>query len=216
MTRRALSHVGACGTGTAGAYNGCWVGTCLRVLACSKHVARAGDGIEFALSWPQVAAVPSIYIKVIKAEGIRQHKRRFPTPSMLIRVSVAGQAQPEVVKTKPMPAGSDPLWCDFALPYFTYHLQATIPAVNCCRVLAGGARGKLKRLQWVLTNRLMRPERCALPCLREISGTKNSRCLSPTQLPLSWNAQSGTRKTSRLIRLRASNLLGGCSIKAGN
>ncbi len=82
--------------------------------------ARACDGIQFALPWPQVAAVPSIYIKVIKAEGIRQHKGRVPTPSMLIRVSVAGQAQPEVLKTKPMPAGSDPLWCDFALPFLAF------------------------------------------------------------------------------------------------
>jgi hypothetical protein len=93
-----------------------------------------------------VAAVPSIYIKVIKAEGIRQHKGRVPTPSMLIRVSVSGQAQPEVLKTKPMPAGSDPLWCAFALPYFAYHLQAAVSAFSCCRVLAGGARGKLKTL----------------------------------------------------------------------
>ena len=105
MTRSALSHVGACGTGTAGAYNGCWVGICVRVLACRKNEeelqgARAGDGIQFALPWPQVATVPSIYIKVIKAEGIRQHKGRVPTPSMLIRVSVAGQAQPEVRKVK--------------------------------------------------------------------------------------------------------------------
>jgi len=37
VTRRALSHVGACGTGTAGAYNGCWVGICVRVLACRKN-----------------------------------------------------------------------------------------------------------------------------------------------------------------------------------
>jgi len=94
----------------------------------------------------RVAAVPSIYIKVMKAEGIRQHMGRVPTPSMLIRVSVAGQAQPEVLKTKPMPAGSDPLWCAFALPYFAYHLQAAVSAFSCCGVLAGGARGKLKTL----------------------------------------------------------------------
>lgn len=62
-----------------------------------------------------MAAVPSIYIKVIKADGIRQHQGRVPTPSMLIRVSVAGQAQPEVLKTKSMPAGTDPLWCAFVL-----------------------------------------------------------------------------------------------------
>ena len=31
---------------------------------------------------------------------------------MLIRVSVAGQAQPEVIKTKPMPPGTDPMWCE--------------------------------------------------------------------------------------------------------
>lgn len=155
MTRRALSHVGACGTGTAGAYNGCWVGICVRVLACRKNEeelqgARAGDGIQFALPWPQVATVPSIYIKVIKAEGIRQHKGRVPTPSMLIRVSVAGQAQPEVLKTKPMPAGSDPLWCAFALPCVAYHMQAAIPAVSCCRVLAGQGKSK-QRSQCALT-----------------------------------------------------------------
>jgi hypothetical protein len=32
VTRRALSHVGACGTGTAGAYNGCWVGRCVQEI----------------------------------------------------------------------------------------------------------------------------------------------------------------------------------------
>ena len=51
-----------------------------------------------------------IYIKVVKAEGIRQHNMQNPTPSMLIRVSVSGDAQPEVLKTKPVPAGVDPIW----------------------------------------------------------------------------------------------------------
>ena len=55
-------------------------------------------------------STPMIYIKVVKAEGIRQHKGRDATPSMLIRVSVAGEAQPQVLKTKAMPSGSDPTW----------------------------------------------------------------------------------------------------------
>jgi hypothetical protein len=54
--------------------------------------------------------MPQIFIKVVKAEGIRQHKGRDPTPSMLIRVSVAGEAQPQVLKTKPMNPGTDPAW----------------------------------------------------------------------------------------------------------
>jgi len=54
--------------------------------------------------------VPQIFIKVVKAEGIRPHKGRDPTPSMLIRVSVAGEAQPQVLKTKPMHPGTNPSW----------------------------------------------------------------------------------------------------------
>jgi len=57
-----------------------------------------------------VPTAPAIFIKVVKAEGIRQHNGQDPTPSMLIRVSVAGEAMPQVLKTKPMPAGVDPTW----------------------------------------------------------------------------------------------------------
>ena len=61
--------------------------------------------------------MPTICINVIKAEGLRQHKGRDPTPSMLIRVSVAGVAQPQVLKTKPMPPGVDQSWNqEFMLP----------------------------------------------------------------------------------------------------
>jgi hypothetical protein len=51
-----------------------------------------------------------IFVKVVKAENIRMHKGQTPTPSMLIRVSVAGVGQPLVQKTKSMPAGSNPEW----------------------------------------------------------------------------------------------------------
>lgn len=64
----------------------------------------------FATAKQAPPSTPMIYIKVVKAEGIRQHKGRDATPSMLIRVSVAGEAQPQVLKTKHMPAGCDPTW----------------------------------------------------------------------------------------------------------
>ena len=72
-----------------------------------------------------MASTPQIYIKVVKAEGIRQHKGRDPTPSMLIRVKEAGEV-PQVLKTKPTGPGTDASWW----------------VLGCCRACAVTERGQ--------------------------------------------------------------------------
>jgi len=66
---------------------------------------------------PAKAPQASIYIKVVAGNDLRNHLSKPPMPSMLLRISVAGQAQPEVYKTTPVPAGNSPKWNqEFILP----------------------------------------------------------------------------------------------------
>mmetsp|Transcript_54153 Transcript_54153/g.128223 ORF Transcript_54153/g.128223 Transcript_54153/m.128223 type:complete len:845 (-) Transcript_54153:123-2657(-) len=69
---------------------------------------------------PAPAALPegaSIYVKVVQGKDLRNHLGKEPTVSMLLRVSVAGQAQTEVCNSAPVPAGNSPKWNqEFKLP----------------------------------------------------------------------------------------------------
>jgi hypothetical protein len=66
------------------------------------------------------AALPagaSIFVKVVHGKDLRSHLGKEPTVSMLLRVSVAGQAQTEVCHSEPVPAGNSPKWNqEFKLP----------------------------------------------------------------------------------------------------
>ena len=75
--------------------------------ACQQ---QASSNKNLSHAHTQDPATPTIVLNVIKAEGVRQHKGRDPTPSMLIRVSIGGMAQPEVLKTSSVPAGVDQTW----------------------------------------------------------------------------------------------------------
>ena len=58
-----------------------------------------------------------VHIKVVRADELRSHLGRSPTPMAMLRVSVAGMAQPELMKTSPMPDSNNPEWNEeFVLP----------------------------------------------------------------------------------------------------
>mmetsp|Transcript_30649 Transcript_30649/g.77549 ORF Transcript_30649/g.77549 Transcript_30649/m.77549 type:complete len:297 (-) Transcript_30649:105-995(-) len=58
-----------------------------------------------------------VHIKVVRADDLRQHLNRKPAPMAMLRVSVAGVAQQELMKTDPMPSSSSPEWNqEFVLP----------------------------------------------------------------------------------------------------
>jgi hypothetical protein len=55
-------------------------------------------------------ATPTVVIYVIRAEGMRKNKGRDPKPSMLMRVSMCGIPQSQLLKTRAMPAGVNQTW----------------------------------------------------------------------------------------------------------
>lgn len=58
----------------------------------------------------------NVHIKVVRADDLRMHLNRNPSPMAMLRVSVAGVAQPELMKTTPM-STSSPEWNEeFVLP----------------------------------------------------------------------------------------------------
>uniref|UniRef100_A0A7S0TLK2 C2 domain-containing protein n=1 Tax=Hemiselmis andersenii TaxID=464988 RepID=A0A7S0TLK2_HEMAN len=58
-----------------------------------------------------------VHIKVVRADDLRQHLNRKPAPMAMLRVSVAGVAQQELMKTNPMPNSTSPEWNqEFVLP----------------------------------------------------------------------------------------------------
>jgi len=59
----------------------------------------------------------TVHVKVVKADGLRMHLCRKPAPLVMLRVSVAGVAQPCWLKTNPIPHTRSPEWDqEFVLP----------------------------------------------------------------------------------------------------
>jgi hypothetical protein len=59
----------------------------------------------------------SVHIKVVRADDLRTHLGRNPSPMAMLRVSVAGVAQPELMKTSSMATTTSPEWGEeFVLP----------------------------------------------------------------------------------------------------
>lgn len=58
-----------------------------------------------------------VHIKVVRADEIRTHLGRKPTPMVMLRVSVGGVAQPDLMKTSAISTESNPEWGEeFVLP----------------------------------------------------------------------------------------------------
>lgn len=57
-----------------------------------------------------VAATTTIYVKLVKAGGLREHLGRAPTASMRFRVVVGGHAQEQVLRSKGVSASHSPHW----------------------------------------------------------------------------------------------------------
>jgi len=51
-----------------------------------------------------------VHIKVVRADELRTHLGRAPAPMVMLRVSVGGVAQPDLMKTTPKPGETSPEW----------------------------------------------------------------------------------------------------------
>lgn len=49
-----------------------------------------------------------VHIKVVRADELRTHLGRAPAPMVMLRVSVGGVAQPDLMKTTPKPGETSP------------------------------------------------------------------------------------------------------------
>eukprot|EP00961_Rhodomonas_salina_P253502 3426067-Rhodomonas_salina.2 len=63
-----------------------------------------------AASGAKPTSTPTIYVKLVKADGLREHLGKPPTASMLLRVSVGGHAQEQVLRSKGVSASHSPQW----------------------------------------------------------------------------------------------------------
>jgi len=70
----------------------------------------AGDQQTPAASGAKPTSTPTIYVKLVKADGLREHLGKPPTASMLLRVSVGGHAQEQVLRSKGVSASHSPQW----------------------------------------------------------------------------------------------------------